>query len=147
MSIVKNQSEKHPYPSRFGAGFVSVSQYITEIFCEHVARQKHKDLPNKFWELTEWKKFYANQIPSVCKLLKKYPAHVILAAIRDKRSYNIYSIRSPYLLKIIDKYNAQNRNSNIEEESSVTPQVEDTTSPIPFQDQKTGKSSLYKLDF
>jgi hypothetical protein len=151
----KQQSEKCPFQSKFSENFVSSAQYITEIFCEHIARQKHSDLPNHFWKLNEWEKLYKNQITEVYKLLKHYSVHSILSAIRDKRSYNSYSLRGPWFIKIVKEYHykeiqKEKLENNTKESLPIEPlgitTSEDVVVQPPFSACKTGKSNLYKLD-
>ena len=100
--MAKNRSEKSRYPSRYSpGGWVSASQYITELVCEKKAQREKKELPIKFWENKEWSKYYKYQITLANKLIKKYGEEPIVAALRDKRCWSTYSLRSPFLEKII----------------------------------------------
>ena len=101
----KSQTKKSRYCSRYSPQkFVHAAQYITEVICEKKAKVDKKELPIKFWELKEWSKFYKYQITLANKLLKKYSEHVIIAALRDKRMWKTYSLRSPFLESIIKEY-------------------------------------------
>jgi hypothetical protein len=149
------QTDKCPFKSKFTDGFVTNAQYITEIFCEHVARQKYADLPNRFWLLPEWLKFYKGQIIEVHKLLRQYSVHTILSSIRDKRCFHTFSMRGGWFIKILKEYHqkeqnkeklTQSINTNLTE---ITPQIEFsgiTKIQPPFSSGKSGKSNLYKLD-
>ena len=102
--MAKNRSEKSRYPSRYSpGGWVSASQYITELVCEKKAQREKKELPIKFWENKEWSKYYKYQITLANKLIKKYGEEPIVAARRDKRCWSTYSLRSPFLEKIIQE--------------------------------------------
>lgn len=91
------------YPSRYSNGkTVSAAQYITEIICENKAKKDKVDLHYRFWTTTAWEKYYKNQISSAHSLLKKYSAKAIINALQDKKAENIYSLRAPHLLPIIE---------------------------------------------
>lgn len=100
-------SEKHEnkYLSKYSNGKeVSAAQYITEIICEHKALLEKKDLHYRFWQSKEWSKFYRDQISSSHKLLKKYSAKAIIAALKDEKARRIFSLRAPFLPDIIKKH-------------------------------------------
>ena len=93
------------YISKYSNGKpVSAAQYITELICETKARLDKKDLHYRFWVNKEWATFYKNQIFTAHKLLKKYSPKAIIAAIKDKRSYKTYSLRSKFLCPIIEQH-------------------------------------------
>ena len=103
--MAKKRTEKSKYPSRYSPnGWVHAAQYITELICEKKAQIDKKELPLKFWELKEWLKFYRYQIPLANKLIKEYGEHVIISALRDKRMWKTYSLRSPFLKNVIEEY-------------------------------------------
>ena len=79
--MAKNTTEKSRYPSRYSPeGWVSASQYITELICEKKARTDKKELPIKFWEIKEWCKYYKYQITLANKLIKSHGEDVVIAA-------------------------------------------------------------------
>jgi|TARA_Y100000592_G_scaffold73358_1_gene114233 hypothetical protein len=103
--MAKKRTEKSKYPSRYSPnGWVHAAQYITELICEKKAQIDKKELPLKFWELKEWLKFYRYQITLANKLIKEYGEHVIISALRDKRMWKTYSLRSPFLKNVIEEY-------------------------------------------
>jgi hypothetical protein len=82
---------------------VSSAQYITELICEKRAQQQKKDLHYRFWLSKEWSAYYRNQIGSAHKLLAKYSAKAIVAALKHNQAKNIYSLRAPHLVPIIEQ--------------------------------------------
>lgn len=93
------------YPSKYSNGkTVSAAQFITEIICENKARKDKLDLHYRFWTHSTWAKFYRNQIASANKLVKQYGAKPIIKALQDDKGKNIYSLRAPFLIPIIEKY-------------------------------------------
>lgn len=99
----KSQTEASKYPSRYSPGnYITEAQYITELICEKKAKSQKKELPNKFWNLPEWQKFYRQQILAATSLLRLYKAKAIIAALNNKEAWNIYSLRAPQLDAIIE---------------------------------------------
>lgn len=97
-------TERNSYPSKYSNGKnVSAAQFITEIICENKAIREKKDLHYKFWTNNEWSKFYKSQIASAHKLLQKYSPSAIIKALKDTKARNIYSLRAPHLIPIIEQ--------------------------------------------
>lgn len=95
------------YLSKYSNGkTVSAAQYITELICENKANKDKLDLHYRFWTTKIWEMYYRNQIASAHKLLKKYDAKSIIAALRDRDASKIYSLRAPHLPAIIEKHQA-----------------------------------------
>jgi len=102
--MAEKYTKKSRYQSRYSPGkYVTAAQYIVEIMCEKNAARDGRDLPAKFWSLPEWAKFFRNQIPAANKLLDKYHAEAIIAALRDKKTWSCYSLRAPFLIPHIEK--------------------------------------------
>lgn len=99
----KNQTDNSRYPSKYAEGFVTAAQYITELICEKLAKTKKKKIGLKFWENQEWATFYKQQIIVANGLLRIYSEKAIIAALNNKRAWNIYSLRAPHLDKIIQE--------------------------------------------
>jgi len=97
-------TNENSYPSKYSNGKnVSAAQFITEIICENKAITERKDLHYKFWTNKEWSKFYRNQIGTAHKLLKKYSPSAIIKALKNTKARNIYSLRAPHLIPIIEQ--------------------------------------------
>jgi hypothetical protein len=92
------------YHSKYSNGkSVSAAQYITELVCENKAKKDKLDLHYRFWTTKSWEKYYKDQIASANKLIKKYTAKAIIAALRSHEGQKIYSLRAPFLTPIIEK--------------------------------------------
>jgi hypothetical protein len=105
--MAKNPSDKSRYPSRYSpGGWVSAPQYITELVCESKARKEKKDLPRKFWEDKDWEKYFKYQITLANRLIKDFGEEVVIAALKDNRCWSTYSLRSPFLIRIIEEKKA-----------------------------------------
>jgi hypothetical protein len=92
--MANKRSEKSPFQSSYGGGWVSPAQYVTERLLVKVAAKDGTDLPSKFWNLPEWSKKFRTQIQAARSLFRiGYSAEAIIAALKDKRLWNIYSFR------------------------------------------------------
>lgn len=91
--MAKEYSKKSCYPSRYGGGNVTIAQYITEYLCENAASLKKKDLPQNFWELEDWEKFFKAQIILLNKMFLNKGVHprALVKALKDKRCYGVNS--------------------------------------------------------
>ena len=140
--MAKQRTEKSKYPSRYSPhGWVHAAQYITELICEKKAQIDKKELPLKFWELKEWLKFYRYQITLANKLIKEYGEHVIISALRDKRMWKTYSLRSPFLKNIIEEYKSKE-----EIAMKIAKEVEyDFSEKKTFESSNKKKSIISKL--
>ena len=136
----KQRSDKSKYPSRYSPdGWVSAPQYITEFVCEKKARTENKELPIKFWEIKEWRKYFRYQITLANKLLKDFPEEAVIAALKDNRCWKTYSLRSPFLHSIIKE-----KEELIKERGSVDYDLVETDQ-VKRQTNNNKKSIISKL--
>jgi len=90
------------YLSKYSNGKeVSAAQFITEIICENKAKIEGKDLHYRFWTTDYWSRFYRNQITTANKLIQTYDPSGIISALKLPQCSKTYSLRSPFLLKLI----------------------------------------------
>ncbi len=101
--MAKDRTEKSRYHSRYAETFVAPAQYICELVCEHKAQFMKKELPIRFWKLKEWAAYFRSQINTANALLKKYDEKAIIRALNNPKSRKTYSLRSPFLLPIIEE--------------------------------------------
>jgi len=131
----------HKYLSKYSNGkTVSAAQFITEIVCENKARRDKLDLHYRFWTHSTWASFYRNQIASANKLVKQYGAKPIIKALQDDKGKNIYSLRAPFLIPIIEKY----RDLIEAENKDFTLEV-DRNSKTSFRQPKSKRNIISKL--
>ena len=103
--MAKERSDKSRYRSRYSPrGYVHAAQYIAELICEKKAQNDKKELPLRFWELPDWKKYYRYQITLANKLIKEYGEYAVISGLRDNRTYKTYSLRSQWLVRVIAEY-------------------------------------------
>lgn len=119
---------------------VTPAQYITEIICEHKAKKEKKDLYYRFWTNKEWSRYYRDQIATANKLVVKYSPQAIIKALNEKCAEQIYSLRAPHLIPIIEQQELliQNENKNLS-------QVFDRSENKTYSKNTTNKSLLSKL--
>lgn len=136
-------TNENSYPSKYSNGKnVSAAQFITEIICENKAITERKDLHYKFWTNKEWSKFYRNQIGTAHKLLKKYSASAIIKALKNIKARNIYSLRAPHLIPIIEQEQSLlDSKDAVQKDYSDSRQVQN----IKFRQNTNSKNIISKL--
>lgn len=93
------------YESRYSPGtLITGHQYIVELICEKRAKSLDKELPIKFWELPEWRTYFIYQSKKCSELREIFSDEAIIAALKDKEAWKIYSLTAPWLTKIILKH-------------------------------------------
>ena len=121
----QNRTNNSRFPSRFGGGWVSDVQYITECLCVLIARQQKVELFDQFWQKNPWNKIFRTQIPAAVNLLKEYAPDVIIAALQDRRFWQIKSLRARWLLDPVLK------------EKAAAQQVKDTAPIVVMEKTET----------
>jgi hypothetical protein len=132
---------EHKYPSKYSNGkTVSAAQFITEIICENKAKKDKLDLHYRFWTHKLWEKFYRNQIATANKLVKQYHAKAIIKALQDEKGRNIYSLRAPFLIPIIEKYQTIVESENTELTIDI-----DRKEKVSYRQQNSKQNIISKL--
>lgn len=140
--MAKERTEKSKYPSRYGGGWVSQAQYITECLCYLIAKNEKKELKDNFWKNDYWNRIFKTQIPAANQLLKTYPIEVILAALRDKRCWKLKSLRAAWCLEPILK---EKKIEYDRKEKNIKTMEKTPTDKKPRSKQKNKKTTLNKL--
>lgn len=142
--MAKERTKKSRYESRFSKSYVTAAQYITELICEKYARCNGHDLVQEFWKKPEWAKHYRAQIPSAYTLLKKYDAAAIILALQAKEAWNIYSLRAPHLIPLIER---EQVTVTIKKENLMNAKpLEVATGEVTFRKEEKKKSAIDKLE-
>lgn len=98
--MAKKITDKSKYKTSYKIDtWVAPSQYIAELVCESDAKTRGTVLPYEFWNHSDWSKVFRYQVTLAAKLLKKYSARQLIAAIKVTK--NLTSLRSPILLRNI----------------------------------------------
>ena len=125
---------------------VSPAQYITEMICENKARKDKKDLHFRFWVNREWAAYYRNQIATANKLVKTYSDVAIVRALKNPKAANIYSLRAPHLIDIIEQEEAKLQSENTEITLDLERREDVTFGEKPRPRKKNIVSKLKDLD-
>jgi len=129
--VAKEYSEKNPFESKRGGGYINAAQFITETLMIQAAARRQRVLPNKFWSLPEWQGHYRQQIQFAHQLLKIFSVRSILAALRDYRCKNVYSFKAPWLDEIIQEYEAKLKAGTLEPETGIVSEHKELTTRPP----------------
>lgn len=101
--MANQRTEASKYASRYSpGGFCTAAQLVIEIICVNKAKSQGKDLPVKFWELDEWKKYFSSQTRRANSLLKKYgEIPLVRAFTTNPRGKKIYSLFPVWVEEIV----------------------------------------------
>src|SRR3972149_4018284 len=91
-------NQKTIYNSNYTNKKVTAANYLIEILFEKIAKREKKELPQKFWNHSDWSKQYKIQIIHANTLLKEFPISVIIAALNDQQCWKITSLGARFLL-------------------------------------------------
>lgn len=139
--MATNRSDKSRWPSNYGGGWISAPQYLAECLCVLIAKQRREELSDKFWNKPEWKKTHRWQVILASRLLKEYPAEVILSALRDRRCRDVRSLGARWKL---DPILLQKKREHDIVESHKTQRTMEQTSTVQKPRRiKTGKKSMF----
>lgn len=95
-------SQSKSYVSKVSGRETSAAQFITELVMIRQAAKKGKDLPDKFWNMKEWKLEYKKQIVKANTFLKVYDAKVIVSTLFHHKNKWINSLWLPSLSELIE---------------------------------------------
>lgn len=124
----KEPTEKSRYPSKYSpGGWVTGMQYIIETVCERKATSQKVELPIQFWSRPEWEKFYKSQLRKCRSLIKLYGEQAVLAGVKSKKIWRLYSLFHPKLEEIIQEEAAR---LEAEKNNRVEPTIEIIKDPL-----------------
>jgi len=139
--MANNRTQASNFQSRYGGGFVSPPQYLTECLCILIAKAERKQLCDNFWNKAPWTSIFRRQVPLAVKLLKKHDAGVILAAMRDRRCWKMRSFGANWLLGPLLEEKQREQNAQVAQQSERT-MTKTSTVAKPRRISK-GKKSLF----
>ena len=108
--MANQKTEKCPYLSAYGGGYIRADQWVTEKLCALIAKKQGSELPDKFWNLPKWSSVFRRQVQMASSLLIIYDADAISSALRDKKLYNVRSFGAfsySGFSKILDEHQAR----------------------------------------
>tara|TARA_R110000824_G_scaffold17703_4_gene71281 strand:- start:128 stop:592 length:465 start_codon:yes stop_codon:yes gene_type:complete len=142
--MANQKTEKCPYLSAYGGGYVRPDQWVTEKLCALIAKKKGSELPDKFWNFPKWSSIFRRQVQMASSLLIMYDAEAISSALRDKRLYSVRSFGAfscAYFCKVLDEHQAQIISQSKQEEVKLETRA---TNKIPKLHKRDNKLSRLK---
>ena len=105
--MAAERSDKCPFPSSYGGGFLSAGQYLAEFMTVRQARRDKAELPQKFWNSPGWKRKFLNQLNAANKLLADFDVQVILRALRSAEGRQCLSLGVAWLGELVGREQAK----------------------------------------
>tara|TARA_Y100001938_G_C7831399_1_gene301551 strand:+ start:54 stop:524 length:471 start_codon:yes stop_codon:yes gene_type:complete len=144
-----NKTEKTPYLSRYGGGYVRPDQWITEKLCEVIAKKKCIELPDKFWNLSKWGSLFRRQVQMASSLLVMYDAEAVYKSLKDKRLSNVRSFGAfscSFFSKVLDEYQSSYEAEKRSQEESEELAARDTRKLPTYTPKQNKLSRLKEID-
>ena len=139
--MATNRTEDSRFQSNYGGGWVTPAQYLTECLCVLIAKQQRKELSDKFWNNEPWTKIFRRQVGLANKMLKKHPAKVILAAMRDRRCWKVNSFGANWAFGPLLAEKQKEHDAQVAQQTNNVPEKRSTVQKP--QRIKSGKKSLF----
>lgn len=132
---------KKIYDSPTNGNKCTAAQFLAETMMHRKAKAAKVILPNKFWNLEDYKRDFKGQLFKANTLVKLYDMAAIVRALGTKDGSFMTSLHNPNLIPIIER--CQLELKELAESEGV-----ETVDPKDFEQKKTfGKESLRsKLD-
>lgn len=147
--MAKERSDKCPFESRFGGGWIASAQYIAEAMCDRQARLQKIALATRFWQHDPWKREFLLQLKHANSLLKNYEVAAVIRALRSLKGKTTYSLGAPSLKPLVKE---QQRLLELERQKQQQAVVEPPPSNIveaprpAFVKKKSPLDKLRELD-
>lgn len=103
----ERRSDKSKYESRYGGGWISISQWLAEYICERQAIRTGGSLTVRFWKLPVWEVEFIKQIALANRLLKKYEPAAISRALQSQQGKTVMSLGAPWLEQAVKQEQAK----------------------------------------
>lgn len=95
--MAQERTDKCPYKSRYGGGWISSGQWLSEEMCRRQAARRGHTLPAYFWRDPEWKREFALQARAAAALFELYSPTAIGRALRTPQGRKLWSLNAPWL--------------------------------------------------
>jgi len=113
---ISSASDKKPYKSIFKEGYITPSNYITElVFQKRNEAFNSGRCPERFWIDPKYTGPYRGQVIQAGRLLKKYKANWIIRAIKSPEAKYIHKLQDKKLIPIIEKFEKLDKDLTFEE--------------------------------
>jgi len=147
--MANKKTQKCPYLSSYGGGYIRADQWVTERLCSTIAKKQSVELPDKFWNLPKWCSLFRRQVQMASSLLVMYNAEALYKSLKDKRMSKVRSFGAfscSYFSKILDEYqNAYEIEKDMQKESKELTSRD--TKKLPTYRPKENKlSRLQEID-
>ena len=100
---------------------VGPAQYLAEYVNARKAKKEKCELPNRYWNLPEWKTEYIRQVTQANALLKSFSIEAIVSALNSKEFNWTYSLMTKGLIDVIQREQAKIDRQNVKIESLGIP--------------------------
>jgi len=139
--MAKDRTEDSRFQSNYGGNWVTPAQYITECLCVLIAKRERKELLNKFWNHAPWNKIFVRQVGLAGKMLKKHPAKVILAVLRDRRCWKVNSFGANWAFAPLLAEKQREYDAILAQQTGTVPTIASTVQKP--QRIRSGRKSLF----
>ena len=143
--MANHKTEKCPYLSAYGGGYIREDQWVTEKLCSLMSKRDGVELPDRFWNLSKWQIIFRRQVQLAASLLVMYDAGAIAAALKDKRLYKLRSFAAfstvKFFSSVIDEYQCSYDVANNSEEIELNTK---STTELPKSHKRDNKLSRLK---
>lgn len=149
--MAAERSEKSPFESKYGGGWVTAAQYLAEGMVARQARTKGADVPHRFWNKPQWKRDFLVQLRHAASLLMLYDAEAIIRVLRagGKKAFTLSAPWLDPLFQVEHDRLLKERERRQSETVEQAPQTLPTKSEPPreaFTKQTSPLDKLRKLD-
>lgn len=83
MFIRYDQSDLRPFKSSYKVGYVTVDNFIAELFFKRRAEFSKCALPQSFWNLPKYRHLYIIQLVNINRLLERVSSAAIIRAFKE----------------------------------------------------------------
>lgn len=145
--MANDKTKKSQYQSRYGGGYITAAQFITELICEHNAKATKRELTQFFWNDEIWAKDFKAQLVHANRLLKTYDPAVIITVLQSNilRYKRLTSLGAKWLLDPLFKAEQKKEKMLAEKIEVIELPDFEAARPILRKPPKMKKSNLEDL--
>lgn len=142
MIMAEHKSDKSPYESSYGGGWITPAQKLAEIMCQKGAAET---LPPFFWRQDNLATAFKKHIGQAKRLVDEFSYEAVFRALQHDKARKVTSFGAPFFKPIVADEQAK---IDLQEEmraNAYIPEVVDVNSK-PRKQQKNNNSLRGKLD-